>query len=770
MLNKQSMLLTNFRSFAIGLLDKSGRKQVIFTSFFAALLARVIIGEGLRPFAIPFFIAASSFHPLLVGLGTVLGYISAGPGGALWLFIPLVAIALIRIRAPTLSAGAMALLALGGQIAFRLPTLAGPMLGYDWMLLLMELSLAATGTFIFNQAAMAMRREGPIAGDALERSLALAVTVVVALTGIAGINLGPFQPMAILVTWAILIAAAAGGSGIGACTGIIAGVLAGYGHVYPAVAVAALGVAGLLAGVFNQWGRWGVVSGFVVGNLAMLVYGGYPAIAIGIADLVGASVLFLLTPAKVGERARRLLVNRDGEWAWEYQRRLRRIMVVKLQKLALIFSRLANSFRNSSGVEGMAGNHLQLSQMFDHLSCAVCTGCINYKRCWEKELYSTYSQLMDYLTSTGEGGAGFDGLLSRRCHNIEQLLSQAESLYGQYASERRWAAKVNECKDVVSEQLRGVSEVFTGLSKQIRLDGNSRQDLEDELIQRLTNWGVEVMDLSVVGTERNLPQVTIRAKVPAGENPLGAIQAMVADVLGQPLQLVENIEIREGQQLKLAAPVKYQLELGVAQAAKDEVSGDCFNHLETAFGTHAYLLSDGMGKGGKARAESDQALCLARDMLEAGFSADTAIKAINSLLALRGKERFATLDLAVVDVILGQIDMYKTGAAPSFLKSGDLVEQISGAGLPIGIVPGIEPRQAVRAVREGDYLVMVSDGVVDGQERDEGWVAVQLKQMGNLAAPAMAKQLLNRADRAGLKFADDATVIVVRVRGAKKIA
>ncbi|HPZ22393.1 MAG TPA: SpoIIE family protein phosphatase, partial [Bacillota bacterium] len=338
----------------------------------------------------------------------------------------------------------------------------------------------------------------------------------------------------------------------------------------------------------------------------------------------------------------------------------------------------------------------------------------------------------------------------------------------QYASERRWAEKVNECKDVVSEQLRGVSEVLAGLSKQVRLDVNCRQDLEEELAQRLMNWGVEVLDLSVVGTERNLPQVRLQAKVPAGENPLGAIQAMVSDVLGQPLQLVENVPKGEANKLTFAIPVKFQLELGVAQAAKDDVCGDCFNYLQTASGKHAYLLSDGMGKGNRARAESDQALVLARDMLEAGFSAETAIKAINSLLALRGKESFASLDLAVFDVTKGQIDLYKTGAAPSFLKNGGEVEQISGAGLPIGIVPGIEPRQAVRCIRDGDYLVLVTDGLIDGHDRDEDWVASQLRSMGNIAAPVMARQLLNRAGKMGTKFADDATVIVVRVREAKK--
>jgi len=770
MLNKQSMPLSGIRFYAGIVLDKLLHKHIFTTSILAALLSRVMIGEGLRPFAIPFFTAAVTAHPALIALSTVIGYLSAGKTGILWLLLPLAPIFLIRIRAPTLSSGALMLLTLGGQIAYRLPTLIGPMLAYDWLLLVMELGLAVTGSLIFYQAGCALRHESHSSEEGLERSLALVVTCAVALTSLAGIHVGPFSILALAVSWLILTAAAAGGSGGGACAGVVAGVLAGYGHVYPAVVVASLAMAGLLAGFFSQWGRWGTFGGFAVGILAMMVYGGYPFMALGFADLFGAGLLFLLTPAAVRERARRLLVNQDSEWAWEYQARLRRTMVLKLQKLTLIFSRLANSFRNTSGVEGVASNHLQMSRMFDHLSCAVCTGCINYMRCWEKELYSTYSQLMDYLTAPGEGGSGFDGLLSRRCHNIEQLLTQAESLYRQYASERRWAAKVNECKDVVSEQLRGVSDVLAGLSKQIRLDVNCRLDLEGELAERLTNWGVEVLDLSVAGTERNLPQVYIQAKVPAGENPLGAIQGMVSDVLGHPLQLVENTPFKETNKLIFAVPVKFQLELGVAQSAHGDVSGDCFNHLQTAAGKHAYLLSDGMGKGNRARTESDQALCLARDMLEAGFSAETAIKAINSLLVLRGNERFATLDLAVIDVSSGQMDIYKTGAAPSFLKSGGEVEQISGAGLPIGIVPGIEPRQSVRVINDGDYLVMVTDGVVDGQDRGEDWVTNQLRSMGNIAAPAMAKQLLNRATRLGTKLTDDATVIVVRVREAKNQA
>lgn len=768
MINKQVAPALRKRAMA-SLVDKLMRRRLLITTALAAMLAGVVIGDGLRPFAIPYYVAIAPANPVLAAAGLALGHLATGGKGFFWLILPLVPIYLIRIRAPTLNWSAMVLLALAGQVACRLPALVSqPMLGYDWMLLLMEFSLAATGTLIFNQAIGAIGH-GPRGSDeGLEQSLSLVVTGALALTSIAGARIGPFNLLAVAASWLVLIAALAGGSGIGACAGIVAGILAGFGHVHPSLLVATLAMAGLLAGLFGIWGKVGAFAGFSLGIIAMLIYGGSPTINIGFADLGLAGAIFLMTPKVVREKARRLLACPTGEWAWEYQQRLRRSTVLKLQKIAMVFSRLSNSF-DSGGVKDMAGAHLEMSRMFDQLAGMVCTGCINYKRCWEKELYSTYSQLVDYLTRADNSGE-FNGLLARRCHNLEELLSQAENYYRQFARERYWASKVHECKDVVSEQLRGVADVIGQLARQIRLDVNCRQDLEEELAGRLRNWGVEVQDLSVQGTERNLPQVHLKAKVPAGENPLGVLQAMVAEVVGGPMQLVENTPVGDANRLIFAIPIKYKLELGVAQTAKGDVSGDCFSHLQTAAGHHVYMLSDGMGKGRGARAESNQALLLARDMLEAGFSAETAIKALNSLLVLRGSEKFATLDMAVIDNTLGTLRVFKTGAAPSFIKLGSKVELISGAGLPIGIVPGIEPRQVVRSLCPGQYLVMVSDGVIDGQGRDEEWLIGQLQAMGNLAPSTMARQLLNRAARVGKQLEDDATVMVVRIREAKNEA
>lgn len=732
------------------------------------LLARAVLGDGLRPFAIPAYIALGRANPLLAAGALAVGHLSSGAGGLLWLLLPLLPIHWIRIRSPTLPTMAMVMLAVAGQAMFRLPgVLAQPQLPYDWLLYGLELGLAAVSIQIFHIASRALdQRPIGVLGDP-EHSLCLVVTSVLALTSLAGIGWGPILVLPVLAIWLTLIIAVAGGTGAGACAGVIAGILVGYGYLAPGLAVASFAMAGLLAGMFSHWGRVGAIAGLVAGYAAMVIYGGQSPGIPGTANIALACAAFVATPGAVLRRPRRWL-SANAEWVWEYQQRLRASAVGKLQRLAHIFSRLSQSFMENNGQFSL-DSQLQLSKVFEHVASEVCTGCMNYRRCWETELYSSYSQLLDYLVRAekeeDKKQCELEGLLGRRCPNLEQLLTSARKCYQRYASERQWAVQLQECKNVVSEQLRGVSEVISQLSRQVRLDVHSRREVEAELERRLAGWGVVVEKLTVMGTERGQPLVELKAAIPGGENPLGLIQAQVSEAVGQPLELVQRASAGDLVELRFARPVRFELDFGVAQYSREDVNGDCFSQMQTASGCHVYMLSDGMGKGQKARSESNQALLLARDMLDVGFPAETAIKAINSLLVLRhGHEHFATLDMAVVDCRAGRVDIYKTGAAASYIKRDSNVETVSGAGLPIGIVPGVEPQQISRRVQAGDYLVMISDGIIDGTDRDDVWVADQLRSFGKIAAGTMAKQLLNRATRTGRTLGDDATVLVVRVQ------
>ncbi|MTI95524.1 MAG: hypothetical protein FH749_08550 [Firmicutes bacterium] len=762
--NRVDTLGETVTKFAMKVMTSKG----LLPSLLGILLARAVVGDGLQPFAIPFF-AAFAGTPIWLPAALALGHISAGSGASLlWLLLPMIPIYFIRIRAPTLSSTAVAIMAVAGQMLFRLPAVFGMLLPYDWLLYGLELLLVATAAVIFYQARDAIRHQPGWANEGFEQSLCIVVTCALALTSLSGLYWGPVAVLPLLCIWLVLLVGhASQQANAGAAAGLVAGLLVAFGQPAAAVIIAVFALGGLVSGLFSQWGKAGTVAGFAAGAVAMIIYAGQIPVGFGVIDFLAAGGLLALTPRALSRKVRRLVINNNGEWAWEYQQRLRRTTVARLQRLGQVFNRLSHAFGCHNGVGDVSANQNEMSKLIDHVAGEVCTSCANYSRCWEKELYSTYSQLLDYLVNAESWGEDteLDGLLARRCHNLEQLLGYARTCYDRYKNERNWSRKVQECKGVVSEQLHGVSEVIVNLSRQIRMDGNGRRDLEAELNDRLTRWGVEIFDLTITGIERNLPQVYLRAKIPGGENPLGLVQAMVSDVLGYALEPEQTKVTGDITEITYTLPIKFNADMGVAQSAREDVNGDSFTYLPGGSGKHVYMLSDGMGKGQVARKESNQALLLARDMLDAGFTAETAIKAINSLLVLRqSDDKFATMDMAVVDSTTGTLELYKTGSAPSFIKTGSEVEPISGSSLPIGIVPGIEPQTVSRNVTAGEYLVMVSDGMLDGGCRDETWLINQLQSFGNIGPKTMARQLLNRAAKIGEQLQDDATVVVVRLK------
>src|SRR5699024_6725141 len=97
------------------------------------------------------------------------------------------------------------------------------------------------------------------------------------------------------------------------------------------------------------------------------------------------------------------------------------------------------------------------------------------------------------------------------------------------------------------------------------------------------------------------------------------------------------------------------------------------------------------------------------------ISESVAIESINSILALRtSDEIFATLDLAIVNLQNASLRFVKIGSVPSFLKRGDEVIQIDGSSLPIGIIQQVEVDMIQQTLKQGDIVIMMSDGLYDG--------------------------------------------------------
>ena len=121
-----------------------------------------------------------------------------------------------------------------------------------------------------------------------------------------------------------------------------------------------------------------------------------------------------------------------------------------------------------------------------------------------------------------------------------------------------------------------------------------------------------------------------------------------------------------------------------------------------------------MGSGEKACRESTLVIELLEELLEAGFPEKTAIQMINTTLVMGREEiHFSTIDMSVFDLYTGTCELIKAGASSTFIKKKDKVEHLSSTSLPIGVLHTIEIDSVKRQLEEGDFVIMVTDGIMD---------------------------------------------------------
>lgn len=236
-----------------------------------------------------------------------------------------------------------------------------------------------------------------------------------------------------------------------------------------------------------------------------------------------------------------------------------------------------------------------------------------------------------------------------------------------------------------------------------------------------------------------------------------------------------------------------EIKVGYAAAAAAGISGDTAASCGLPGGSRALILSDGMGTGIKAAAGSRLVVRRLVKNLKAGMPVAAAIKDVNRYMikqteasslkrsggtdfaaTQRGNseysdEDFATVDLTVIDRQSRRARFYKMGAATSFVMRQGRVRRIKSAALPVGIIPKLRLTHISAVLREGDIIVMVSDGITDADRSDPEacWLCDYLSQTiykdycstGRLSARQLAADILAEAQtRYGGRERDDLTV------------
>ena len=219
--------------------------------------------------------------------------------------------------------------------------------------------------------------------------------------------------------------------------------------------------------------------------------------------------------------------------------------------------------------------------------------------------------------------------------------------------------------------------------------------------------------------------------------------------------------------MSTAHPLGYRIGSALRPREGGSVCGDQLAVFEV--GSTVYLLlSDGMGSGENAHREAAMTVRLLQQFLKAGIDPAPALKTLNAALALRGESGggFTTIDLLALNRSSGSGELYKYGAAPSYLKRSGSVSRFTASSLPAGLQTDSQTPAYTRLSLPGSsFFVMISDGIAD--ENDDEWLQNLLAGWSGNDPSALTSLILSESrTRRGLQ--DDCAVLVLYLPGPEK--
>lgn len=211
---------------------------------------------------------------------------------------------------------------------------------------------------------------------------------------------------------------------------------------------------------------------------------------------------------------------------------------------------------------------------------------------------------------------------------------------------------------------------------------------------------------------------------------------------------------------------RYTVLTGFARVCRDDekISGDNYSFWQNDCGKLSLLLSDGTGSGEKACEESGYVVDYMERMIGAGFDSREALSFVNMAVCMSSNQlNHPTLDLCTLDLYEGVGEFLKVGGVDSFVKSKDLLLSVAGGNLPLGIYERPECAKERVSVKDGEYVIMMTDGVLEALGRQEGSDGVQkhLLAIQSVNPAEIASLILRRAIFASEgHIQDDMTVLV----------
>lgn len=449
-------------------------------------------------------------------------------------------------------------------------------------------------------------------------------------------------------------------------------------------------------------------------NLSVSIFGQADAESIVLAFAEGALVL-----------AFTFMISRASSYAESFRIDIREDSNGLLPDREEAFASAAESL---SGIIAKANDLCADRQLYQpdkiqmEITGRLCAGCDGCAVCWTQE--SAMTDSIKKLADAVKMRMSQEKIVNERyvsnCPHYEKMVEAATEAFSRMELNEAWYRRLKENRRVIANQLDAMAKLMDDWINAENCIDTKRKLRLAKIKVCMKDAGFEAENVHIYETAQK--RVCIKADVfTRHEGGIAAKKLVnaVAVAMGMKLRMAQGMRLiitEEVDTVVLYEENKLYALSGIATKKKtgSVVSGDSCGMFILDDGTYNVCISDGMGSGKHAQAESGLVVDLLEKLLEAGFRRETAISMMNSAMVITGDdESFSTVDFASIDLYTGDIEITKIGAAVSFIKRDKDVIMLDAFSLPAGVEISQESECIKNKLQNGDFLVMVTDGVLE---------------------------------------------------------
>lgn len=590
------------------------------------------------------------------------------------------------------------------------------------------------------------------------------------LLGVPDVVIFGISIMEVLLHLFVLAGGYCYGAGIGAVIGAVSGSILTIQGQDSAV-MGMLTLLGICSGMLKEQGKVCLLWGYFAAGagLSYLVSDTLPDSGFFVSILLAQAVFFII-PDKWLKRISKRMANEDAS-----AKKIQEMLRYKLLDFAKSFSKLSGSL-SKEREETCLTKGREARRMIEEMAGRVCSRCEN-RECCRGKISLRKTEMYGILALAQESGAlaleQMPEEFMKECIHKERFITEANQSIHVANLIAGFQNRMAENQQVMAEQMREVGRIVEDLAEHLprerEIPDRTKRIIGNELRKRR----ILLSEMTFLEKCDGRLEVILHARTGRGRfvttREVGELLSEILECRLEPKQECRTVLSREEGTYAFLQRGKLLARTGVGRIPKagEEISGDTFSCTTLAGGECMLALSDGMGSGSDAYEESFQVIELLEEMMEAGFSEETAIRFINTVY-LTGEEygSFATADMAVINPYLEECHFLKCGASAGYLYHEGEIFKIEGQALPIGVKKDARPYLRKCSVSAGDYVIMMTDGVSDcfREEEHEIEAVIQLCLKNSMTPEGLANEILkvamsNRNDNPD----DDMSILVAKL-------